>query len=189
MKLKKLNSPFLTLVVTLSPLLSFCQFTGSSNDGFANLVLTKTSITDAIAFKGGSNDGFNYTLLYKTNITDAIAFTGGSSDGFQYILLSKTNITDAIAFTGGIGRGETQNLFAVCSGGTIIWNGSKNTDWENPVNWNCGVLPTSSSIVIIPFGVPNYPKVNANFEIKKLMLNANASMMIMPGIKFKINGL
>lgn len=189
MKAYRIYSPFLFLIATLSPLISFCQFTGSNNDGFSSILVSKTTITDAIAFRGSISDGFANYSLPKTAITDAAAFTGGSSDGFHYILLSKTTITDAIAFVGGIGRGETQGGFSSCTGETVIWNGSINTDWANAGNWNCSTLPNINSTVIIPFGVPNYPQVNADFEIKKLMLNANASMIILPGVKFKINGL
>lgn len=163
-------------------------FNGGSGDGYHVILLSKTDLTDAAAFKGGFNDGFNFILLSGSNLTDANAFKGGNGDGFQYILLSNTNITDAIAFLGGIGRGDTQGKTSNCAGDMLIWNGSISTDWANPGNWECGTLPTTNSTVIIPFGVPNYPAVNANFEIKKLMLNTNATIMIMPGVSFKING-
>jgi hypothetical protein len=165
-------------------------FRGGSNDGFAQANLPKTNITDANAFSGGNDDGFAQTNLPKTNITDANAFIGGSNDGFALTYLPKTNITDAFAFKGGIGRGETQAMLnpLTCDGNTFTWNGSVSTAWENPDNWNCGIMPHIGSTVIIPNAVPNYPRVNANFEIKTLFVNNNASIMIMTGVLFKLNG-
>ncbi len=129
-------------------------------------------------------------LLPRIYITDAGAFKGGNDDGFASVLLARTTITDVNAFRGGIGRGETQfKLVPVtCDGTTFTWNGSISNAWENPDNWNCGIMPNIGSIVIIPFGVPNYPKVNANYEIKTLYINANATITIQPGVQFKLNG-
>jgi hypothetical protein len=164
-------------------------FKGGNDDGFA---MQKMIITDATAFKGGNDDGFATIQLAKININDNSAFKGGSDDGFATILLNKNTITDPIAFTGGIGRGETQLRLAPtsCNVNTIrMWNGSVSTAWENPNNWDCGILPTITSEVIIPNAVPHYPIVNFNFEIKKLILNPNASIIIMPAVNFKLNGL
>lgn len=182
------NDGFETVINVKTTINDPAAFKGGSSDGFNLMILSKTDFTDAAAFKGGGFDGFNLIFLSGSKLTDANAFKGGNSDGFQYILLSKTNITDAIAFAGGIGRGETQGGTSSCNGEILLWIGNISSDWGNPDNWECGVLPNKGSTVIIPFGVPNYPKVSANFEIKKLMLHAKADMMIMPGISFKING-
>ncbi len=165
-------------------------FKGGGDDGFANTFLPKTNIRDATAFKGGNDDGFANIFLTRTNLTDATAFRGGNDDGFANTFLAKKTITDINAFRGGIGRGETQfKLVPVtCDGTTVTWNGSVSNAWENPDNWICGIMPNIGSIVIIPFGVPNYPRVNANFEIKTLFVNANASIVIMSGVLFKLNG-
>ncbi len=209
MTLKPLIISFL-----FSPLVVLCQYTGGGNDGFVNTFLPKsiitddnafrggsgdgyaftnlpkTNITDANAFKGGNDDGFANTFLAKSNITDATAFRGGNDDGFANTFLAKINITDVNVFRGGIGRGEAQFKLVpiTCDGTTVTWNGTVSNAWENPDNWNCGVIPNVSSIVIIPFGVPNYPKVNANYEIKTLYINANATITIQPGVQFKLNG-
>jgi hypothetical protein len=165
-------------------------FKGGNDDGFANKLLSKTNITDVSAFKGGNDDGFATKLLSKANITDVLAFKGGNNDGFTALTLTRTDITDAAAFKGGIGRGET--LFKLvpltCDGNTVTWNGSVNEAWENPDNWNCGIMPNLNSIVIIPSGVPNYPQINTNFEIKTLFVNPNSKITIKQGVLFKLNG-
>ena len=183
-----MNHKLIFLILFLIPVQGFCQYTGGSNDGFNSLLLSKIFITDADAFKGRSGDGFTVMHLVKTNLTDAAAFKGSSADGFGFVELSKTDITDVLAFRGGIGRGEVFNLFKACSGETIVWNGSEDDKWNNEVNWNCGILPGINSTVFIPFGVPNYPFVNGNYEIKKLILSNNTSIIITTGIQFIING-
>jgi hypothetical protein len=166
-------------------------FKGGNNDGFNVAAYSKQSFTDANAFKGGSNDGFTTAVYNKQSFTDANAFKGGSNDGFNVAIYNKQSFTDALAFKGGNGRGETQTIYRVpfCNGiGIRIWNGSVSTAWGNPNNWDCGILPVINSEVIIPAGVPRYPSVNLNFEIKKLTINPNASINILPGINFKLNG-
>jgi hypothetical protein len=165
-------------------------YRGGNDDGFVQINLPKTIITDGNAYRGGNDDGFVQINLPKTIITDGNAYRGGNDDGFVLTNLPKTNITDAIAYKGGIGRGETQAMLnpLTCDGNTFTWNGSVSTAWENPDNWNCGIMPHIGSSVIIPNGVPYYPKVNANFEIKTLFVNTNASIMIMTGVIFKLNG-
>ncbi len=166
-------------------------FKGGADDGFAVVTYNKQNITDANAFKGGTNDGFAVVTYNKQNITDANAFKGGTNDGFTVSTYIKQSITDANVFKGGNGRGETQKIYfaSYCNGIAIrTWNGSVSTAWENPNNWDCGILPTISSEVIIPTAVPRFPVINFNFEIKKLTINPNASINILPGITFKLNG-
>jgi hypothetical protein len=184
------NDGFAVLNLPKTNITDASAFIGGSNDGFALTNLPKINITDASAFVGGSNDGFALTNLPRINITDANAFIGGSNDGFALTFLPKQNISDAFAFKGGIGRGETQAKLTLltCDPNTFTWNGSVSNAWENPDNWNCGIMPHIGSTVIIPNGVPNYPRVHANFEIKTLVVNNNASIMIMTGVNFKING-
>jgi hypothetical protein len=166
-------------------------FKGGTNDGFAVVTYFKQPITDVTAFKGGTNDGFAVVTYFKQPITDVTAFKGGTNDGFVVTTYFKQPITDILAFKGGNGRGETQKLYQMpyCNGIAIrTWNGSVSTAWENPSNWDCGILPVINSEVIIPTTVPRYPVVNFNFEIKKLTINPNASINILPGITFKLNG-
>jgi hypothetical protein len=165
-------------------------FRGGNDDGFTTTNLPKTNFTDAATFKGGNDDGFATILLNKINITDAVAYAGGSGDGYHFILLNKNNITESIAFTGGIGRGETFIKFThtSCDGIVATWIGNVNNNWENPANWDCGVMPNIGSTVIIPSVAPFFPKVNFNYEIKKLILNSNSFITVQPGVLFKLNG-
>jgi len=41
------------------------------------------------------------------------------------------------------------------------WTGSKNTEWNDPDNWSCGILPNNQTTVVIPAGLTNYPIVTS----------------------------
>ena len=165
-------------------------FKGGLDDGFSQTVLPKLSITDATAFTGGLDDGFSQTFLQKLNITDANAFLGGHNDGFALVNLLKSNITDTIVFYGGNGRGETQKIYSqlICNGDTVKWNGNVSTQWENAGNWDCGVMPSINSNVIIPSGRPNYPIISFAIEIKSMYLQSGTTVTVLPGVLFKLNG-
>ncbi|MCU0451036.1 MAG: T9SS type A sorting domain-containing protein [Bernardetiaceae bacterium] len=42
------------------------------------------------------------------------------------------------------------------------WNGSQDTRWDNPANWDCGLVPTIDRQVEIPGGMPNMPNITIN---------------------------
>ena len=41
------------------------------------------------------------------------------------------------------------------------WNGTANTDWTDRLNWDGNLLPTSSSQIVIPSGLTNYPNAGS----------------------------
>lgn len=68
------------------------------------------------------------------------------------------------------------------------WNGSVNTAWENPGNWDCSTVPDEYSNVTIPTSAPRYPLVNFDTEIHQLNLNKSSRTDVQPGKKLLING-
>lgn len=62
-----------------------------------------------------------------------------------------------------------------------IWNGSVNNLWEEPLNWDCGVLPTSSTAVIIPLSAVTYPVINEGLTgwSKNISIEAGASLTVL----------
>lgn len=76
----------------------------------------------------------------------------------------------------------------VVPAGVISWTGAVDTDWNNAGNWSCGGIPTITSEVIIFGGMPNYPVVNLNVEIKKLTVKPGASVTVATGFDLKMNG-
>ncbi len=57
--------------------------------------------------------------------------------------------------------GEVEDYTVNITTGTLTWDGSESTDWDDPDNWDGGVVPTSSFNVIIPdtATVPNSPVI------------------------------
>jgi hypothetical protein len=70
--------------------------------------------------------------------------------------------------------------------GPFYWSGATNSDWFNPLNWDCEVVPQSISEVIINGGKPNYPTVTSNTTIKKLTVNTGATINVQPGVTLTI---
>ncbi len=68
------------------------------------------------------------------------------------------------------------------------WNGSINTAWENPANWDCSTVPDKNSQVIIPSSATNFPEINLNTEVKRIQSNSNSTIVIQPNVRLIING-
>lgn len=66
--------------------------------------------------------------------------------------------------------------------GTAEWKGTASTAWSNAANWKCGTIPTTTTEVLIPSGLTNYPVITANLTIKKLTVNAGATFHVNPGV-------
>ena len=161
---------------------------GGADDGLGKAILPAVEIIDIMAFKGGQGDGFSFIKINYTSVSDQTVFKGGSSDGVGYFIIPKTNIVAYLAFKGGIGRGETQSIPMSC-GPYSMWNGNVSTAWENPANWDCGIVPGVNSRVIIPPGRARYPVVSQSTEIQSLMLQTGSSIHVQPNVLFKINSL
>ena len=56
------------------------------------------------------------------------------------------------------------------------WTGMTDHTWENPANWNCGILPDANTDVIIPSGTVI---LNSNTTIR--------SINLYPGVNFTVN--
>lgn len=61
-----------------------------------------------------------------------------------------------------------------------IWTGAISTAWETPGNWNCNIVPTSTSNVTINNSVPNYPAISTAVIVNGITLNSGASLTINP---------
>ncbi|HMO61860.1 MAG TPA: phospholipase D-like domain-containing protein [Ferruginibacter sp.] len=71
---------------------------------------------------------------------------------------------------------------------TAYWNGSASTSWEEPANWNCGVLPDAYTDVVINSSVQYFPVVNASTICRSLRLNKAATIALMNGVSLVLTG-
>ncbi len=66
------------------------------------------------------------------------------------------------------------------------WLGVVSTDWHNAANW-CPGVPTSTTDVVIPAGVPNFPVITATATCRDLTVNGSASVTLNSG-SLELNG-
>jgi uncharacterized repeat protein (TIGR01451 family) len=70
----------------------------------------------------------------------------------------------------------------------VTWTGAINTAWENPSNWDCGVLPDSKTDVVIPVSA-RYPLVGIAASCYSLQLAPNSNVVIKTGFNLLIAGV
>ena len=66
-------------------------------------------------------------------------------------------VTNTIAATGGCGAVTATGTISIIS--EFIWSGSADSDWNNPDNWSCGIVPSAAYSVVIG-NVTNKPVLN-----------------------------
>jgi hypothetical protein len=71
---------------------------------------------------------------------------------------------------------------------TAYWNGQISNAWENPLNWNCNILPDANTDVVINATVPNMPVVNNNTRCRSVRLNKNTQLNMLVGVQFLLTG-
>ncbi len=113
--------------------------------------------------------------------------------------LKLNNLYQVTGSWGGTGSGATNintTYFATstgilfnnpgCTAGT--WLGITSTDWNDATNW-CGGVPTSTTDVIIPSGVTNFPYIRVSSNVcRNLTINSGASLTMDPSISFRVYG-
>ncbi len=82
---------------------------------------------------------------------------------------------------------DTFTVYAnVCAGAINTWVGNVNLEWETPGNWSCGTVPTETSDVVIPPGVPFMPRTNANVKVRSLTVRPGATVTVKTGTVLEV---
>ena len=68
------------------------------------------------------------------------------------------------------------------------WTGAATAAWENQLNWSCGIIPNSTTNVMIGPGKPNYPQINSMAFCKSLFNTSGTSVNVNTGFKLEIVG-
>lgn len=69
------------------------------------------------------------------------------------------------------------------------WIGRVSTDWNNPGNWSCGVVPDSTKSVMIAAGTPFAPAIITNdVAIDRLWIVPSATLTVNSGRRINVNG-
>jgi hypothetical protein len=169
-------------------------YNGGETNGFAKTAIQPMTlyISDSL-YSGGPGNGFIKTLPLQAalHISDSL-YNGGTGKGFTLVITNVTLYGLDSLYKGGTGKGEDEwkgywlNL-GICSD-TLVWNGNYSVAWGDAANWDCGIVPTITSTVYIPAGLLRYPIVLSAVEIKKLIMQNGASILIQTGTNFKLNG-
>jgi murein DD-endopeptidase MepM/ murein hydrolase activator NlpD len=69
-----------------------------------------------------------------------------------------------------------------------VWTGHISTAWEDPQNWDCGVVPDAGVDVVIKAGLTNYPVINADAVCRGTHVSAGASLIVKEGVKLTVKG-
>ena len=69
------------------------------------------------------------------------------------------------------------------------WIGRVCTDWNNPANWSCGIVPDVSKSVLIPAGTAFSPAIiNSDVTVDRLWIMPGASLTVNTGRTINVNG-
>lgn len=116
--------------------------------------------------------------IYAEIIDGDGIFTGANTPSLQFI-------GDQAAPAGTTFRclvdGNTSKLYVIKS--TNMWLGTQDSQWENPLNWSCGVVPGTDTDVIINGGKI---VLSSNTSIKSLRLSQGANFSVQPGSTLEI---
>ncbi|MBL7737604.1 MAG: hypothetical protein JNK14_00165 [Chitinophagaceae bacterium] len=87
---------------------------------------------------------------------------------------------------------STNGSNTVTSGGRTLkfiinWTGGSNSQWQNPANWSCGVVPDADTDVIID-SYFHAPVISSNVSCKSVQIKPGASLTVNPGFKLTITG-
>ncbi len=130
-----------------------------------------TASTDFTATVGGV-----YTSLTWSVTAGAGTATGTGTTGTISWNPAFTGTATVSAVANGCGGASAARTFDVRVIPSGTWLGTT-ADWNNPANW-CGGVPTLTSTVLIPAGVPNMPAVSANAATGALTIQPGAGLTL-----------
>ncbi len=70
----------------------------------------------------------------------------------------------------------------------VQWWGEFDTNWSNPANWSCGLVPDENTDVVIGAEKPRYPIVSQNVMVRSLHVARNATINVQTGFELKLVG-
>lgn len=136
---------------------------------------------------------FSPFVLSPSN-PSATATTGDNfRDNVEQILINAPSAGTAYTITinhkGASLSGGSQNFSLIISGiyPTAVWTGAVSTDPTNNNNWN-HFIPTSTTNLIVPAGMPNQPLINGNLVCNNLTIKNGSSVTIAPQGRLTVNG-
>jgi hypothetical protein len=120
-----------------------------------------------------------YTFTTASSLPVGLTLsTAGVLSGIPTVIGTYPIVVTATDAGSCAGNGPTYNLVISCI--TNTWAGTTSTNWFNPANWTCGVVPTATSDVVIqPIGgaVVYQPVIAAGTaNVHNLTIQSSASL-------------
>lgn len=112
---------------------------------------------------------------YSGTGTDTLQITGAPTSWYGYTY--RCILTDGAV-------SDTSNIFTLKF--SLTWNGATDNSWENPANWNCGVLPDANTDVMIYPGAARFPEINTSVSCRSLTAKPGVSVTVKPGAHLMI---
>jgi M6 family metalloprotease-like protein len=167
----------------ISPEFDFSNF-ADVNLQFKHYFSQKSASSATLSY---TTDGVNWTQIIQLNSTTANPATFNQSisgaAGFLQVQF-KWNFTGTYEYGWAIDD-------VTITGIDHTWNGSGGTNWHTSTNWLNGKIPQSTSDVIIPNNLTNYPAISSGHPTvicNDLSIASAASLTINPGAELSING-
>ncbi|WP_171025491.1 nidogen-like domain-containing protein [Hymenobacter jeollabukensis] len=146
---------------------------------------TNQTVDVSTALRGLCNASATTTGNGGTNPTTTFTVTGSPCN-------VGTNVVSFIALDNGL-PAPAQTTFDLTvvvnppvTNGT--WTGAVSTDWATAGNWTNNVLPTGTTDVVIPAGVPRMPLLSSSAAAAGLTVASGASLSIGSGGTLTLNG-
>jgi len=147
------------------------ELTDFDSDGLEDLICS--IYTDTLLYHYERNSGGS-SWDFKGNIISGISYQ------YCYICPTAADVN---------GSGNPDLIVHENWGGRLLhynnssssWGGTSN-NWNDPANWNTGVVPDTLTEVILPGGLTNYPSISDTASCKSLELNTGATITISGGV-------
>ncbi len=124
-------------------------------------------------------------------------FIRGADQATSYIM----KVTDNTAYNAAV-SGLTATVVATSPANTVFkglafvpyisrWTGAVSTDWNTASNWSPAVVPDSTTSVVIPNNLANYPSIATNVTtnvVYSLDVTSGATITLNSGVVFRVKG-
>ena len=176
-----------------------CAYTAIVNDSLGNpyvLMALQSSATIPFVAKYSPCSDTSYHFTATAKIDAAIAAAGDSTT----VTVTATGGQSPYTGTGSYRVAAGYYTYTIkdrngCTASVSInvpdpcyWTGSVSSDWEDPNNWSCGMVPDGGTVVYIEANTPFYPIVSGIEMCKTLHVQKNAKIVIGPTAFITITG-
>jgi hypothetical protein len=181
---------FVSTCIDQGPNPTLTIYRGGIDDGFISTCLDQTANPTLTIYRGGIDDGFISTCIDQGPNPALTIYRGGVDDGFVSTCIDLGSNPVLAIYRGGNEDGFIISCYEQCDGSTLSrWMGNYSIDWHTATKWECGILPTIMSDVIIPSNAQFFPTVTSFAEIKSLYLKPGSAIIIPSSVLLKLHGM